>query len=102
MTKHKSMKLVLLAATICVVGGASFLTISSRGSQSSQEPAQQKQSDDEALALRKAYRQGGLRGVAKLKGIYVAETNPHWDWGRFDVESLTRNSAAVIQSRYFS
>jgi hypothetical protein len=100
MTKHKSMRLVLLAATICVAGGASFLTISGRGSQSSQDPTEQKQSSDDALALRKAYRRGGLREVAKLKGIYVAETNPHWDWGRFDVESLTKNSAAVIVGRF--
>ena len=100
MKKHKSMKLVLLATLICLAGGASFLVTSGRGSQRSQDRAQQQPGNDDALALRKAYERGGLREVAKLKGIYVAEHNPHWDWGTFDVESLTKISAAVIIGRF--
>jgi hypothetical protein len=100
MTNHKSMKRVLIAAAICLVAAASFLVISGRGSRPLQDPAQQEPSSDDALALRKAYKRGGLREVAKLKGIYVAEYNPHWDWGKFDVESLTKNSAAVIVGRF--
>jgi len=41
----------------------------------------------------------GLRGAAKLRGIYVAEINPHWDWGKFDLEGLTKGSAAVVVGR---
>ncbi|HXI26298.1 MAG TPA: hypothetical protein VNG71_20765 [Pyrinomonadaceae bacterium] len=38
--------------------------------------------------------------MAKLKGVYVAESNPHWEWGKFDVETLTKDSAAVIVGRF--
>lgn len=100
MTNHKSMKRILIAAAICLVAAASFLAISGRGSRPSQDPAQQKPSIDDAVALRNALRRGGLREAAKLKGHYVAEYNPHPDWGNFDVENLTKNSAAVIVGRF--
>lgn len=48
------------------------------------------------IAIRDALRRGGLREVAKLKGHYVLEHDPHWDFGLFDLESLTKNSTAVI------
>ncbi|MGZ8846164.1 MAG: hypothetical protein ACXW3C_06835, partial [Pyrinomonadaceae bacterium] len=94
------MKLVLLATLICLVAAASFLAIAGRSSRPSQDPAQQKASSDDQRALREAYKRGGLREVAKLKGVYVTESNPHWDTGRFDVESLTKGSAAVIVGRF--
>lgn len=100
MTNHKSMKRVLIAAAIILVAAASFLVISGRGARPLQDPARQKSNSDDALALRDALKRGGLREAAKLKGIYVAEYNPHWDWGQFDVESLTKNSAAVIVGRF--
>ena len=100
MTNHKSMKRVLIAAAICLMAGASFLVISGRGSRPLQNPASQKPSSDDAMALQQALRRGGLREAAKLKGHYVAEYDPHWDWGVFDVESLTKNSAAVIVGRF--
>lgn len=100
MTNHKSMKRVLIAAAVCLVAAASFLAISGRGSRPLQDPAQQKPSDD-AVALRNALERGGLREAAKLKGIYVTEYYPpHGKWGKFDVESLTKNSAAVIVGRF--
>ncbi len=40
-----------------------------------------------------------MREAAKLKGHYIAEYDPHWDWGLFSIESLTKNSAAVIVGR---
>lgn len=46
--------------------------------------------------LRDALRRGGLREAARVKGRYVATFDPHWDFGQFDVETLTKNSAAVI------
>ena len=100
MTKHKSTKRVLIAAAICLAAVASFLAISGRGSRPSQPPAMQNQSSQDAIALRDALRRGGLREAAKLKGNYVAEYNPHWDWGQFSVEALTKNSAAVIVGRF--
>lgn len=100
MTNYKSMKRVLIAAAICLVAAASFLAIAGRSSRPSQDPAKQKPSSDDAVALREALRRGGLREAAKLKGHYVAEYNPHPDWGQFSVEALTKNSAAVIVGQF--
>jgi hypothetical protein len=99
MTNHKSMKRVLIAAAICLVAVA-LLAISGRGSRPSQEPAKQNQNNQDTIALREALRRGGLREAAKLKGHYVAEYNPHPDWGQFSVEALTKNSVAVIVGRF--
>jgi hypothetical protein len=95
------MKRGLISAAIILVAGASFLVVSGRGSRPSQRPATtQKQADDEALKVRQALDRGGLREAAKLKGNYIADYNPHWDWGLFSVEDLTKNSAAVIVGRF--
>lgn len=101
MTIYKSTKRVLVATIICLVVAATVSVISTRGSrplQQSQSPGQ-KQSNEDALALRDALRQG-LREAAKLKGNYVGEFDPHWDWGLFSIEDLTKNSAAVIVGRF--
>lgn len=100
MTIYKSTKRVLVATIICTVVATVFV-ISTRGSRPLQQspPPSQKQSNDEALALRDALRQG-LREAAKLKGNYVGEFDPHWDWGQFTIEDLTKNSAAVIVGRF--
>jgi hypothetical protein len=50
----------------------------------------------EQVELRDALRRGGLREAARIKGHYVAEFDPHWDFGLFDIEMLAKNSAAVI------
>src|SRR5215216_1025982 len=100
MTKHKSMKRMLILTAIFLMAGASFLVISSRGSRELQNPPTQNASNDEAVALRQALRQGGLREAAKLKGVYVGEYDPHWDWAQFTLEALTKNSAAVIVGRF--
>lgn len=100
MRMYKSTKRVLVAVAICLVVAASVFVINTRGSRRStppQSPPTQKQKDD--MALRDALRRGGLREAAKLKGYYVAEYNPHWDWGEFTVENLTKNSVAVIIGR---
>ena len=82
---------------ICIA--ASFFVVSSSGSRPSQTTATQTQSNDEALKLLHALKRGGLREAAKLKGHYVAEYDPHWDFGLFSIEALTKNSAAVIVGR---
>jgi hypothetical protein len=98
MTNHKTMKRVLIASAICLVAVA-CLAISGKGSRPSQDPAPQKPSNDDAVALKEALARGGLREAAKLKGHYVAEYDPHWDWNQFSVEALTKTSAAVIVGR---
>ena len=100
MTNHKSLKVVLVSMAICLMAGASLLVISGRASRPLQDPASQKPSDDDALAVKKALKRGGLREAAKVKGFYVAEYNPHWDLLPFSVETLTKNSAAVIVGRF--
>lgn len=100
MTKHKSTKRVPIAVAICIAAAASLLVVSGRGSRPSRPPARQNQTNDEALKVREALKRGGLREAAKLKGNYVAEHNPHWDWGLFSVEALTKNSVAVVVGRF--
>lgn len=106
MTKNKTLKGGLIAVAICLIAAA-CLAIFGNSSQRSQEPSGQKPvSDDQRAlddlrALREAYQRGGLREVAKLKGgFYVTERDPHWNYGKFDIESLTKNSAAVIVGRF--
>src|ERR1051326_844018 len=56
------------------------------------------QSNDSAdyVEVRDALRRGGLREAAKLKGHYVQDFDPNWDFGRFDIEKLTKNSTIVV------
>ena len=98
MTNDKTTKGGLIAVAVCLIAAA-CLAIFGNSSQRLQKPSAQQPSSDDSDALRKAVMREGLRGVAKLKGAYVTESNPHWDTGRFDVESLTKNSAAVIVGR---
>src|SRR5260370_19635196 len=42
-----------------------------------------------------ALRRGGYKEAARIKGHYVGTVNPDWDWVVFDLESLTKASAAV-------
>jgi hypothetical protein len=56
----------------------------------SQEPSSQDNSE-----FVKAIRKGGLREAARIRGHYVATMNTSY-WLKFDLESLTKNSAAII------
>jgi hypothetical protein len=96
---NQNIRSILMVAAICLVIGASF-AISSRASRRWQQPAPQQPSSDDARALREAYKREGLRGVAKLKGSYVAESVPSGDRLTFDLEHLTKGSAAVIVGRF--
>jgi hypothetical protein len=99
MTKDKTTKGSLIAVALCLIAAA-CLAIFGNSSQRSQEPSGQKPISDDQRALKEAYERGGLRELAKLKGVYVTEVNPHWKYGKFDIESLTKNSAAVIVGRF--
>lgn len=100
MTIYKSTKRVLVGVTICLLAMAMFLVVSGKGSLRSQSPAKPTQANDEELKVRQALKRGGLREAAKVKGNYVADYNPHFDWALFSVEDLTKNSAAVIVGRF--
>src|ERR1041385_4725883 len=100
MTKEKRTRGSLIAVAVCLIAAA-CLAIFGNSSRRSQEPSSQKEPIDEQRALKEAYQRGGLREVAKLKGgVYVSEHDPHWKYGNFDIESLTKNSAAVIVGRF--
>ncbi len=100
MTNDKTTKGGLIAVALCLIAAA-CLAIFGNSSQRSQEPSRQKPISDDQRALKEAYERGGLRELAKLKGgVYVTERNPHWNYGKFDIESLTKNSAAVIVGRF--
>ena len=96
---NQTIKGILIAA-ICLLISASFV-ISARGSRPLQQSATQQPSNDELRALKEAFARGGLREVARLKGgAYVFDRDPYWIYGKFDIESLTKNSAAVIVGRF--
>ncbi|HEX6046581.1 MAG TPA: hypothetical protein VFZ22_18970 [Pyrinomonadaceae bacterium] len=100
MTIYKSTKRVLFAVALCIAATATFVVVSGRGSRPAPPQATSNPANDEAQKVRQALERGGLREAAKVKGTYVADYNPHWDWGLFSVEDLTKNSAAVIVGRF--
>lgn len=89
MARKKALILASLGAAIAT------LIIGAGGARGRVSFAQDNNASDRD-AIREALRRGGLREAAKLKGHYVREFDPHWDIGRFDVEALTKNSAAVV------
>jgi hypothetical protein len=57
----------------------------------------QNQTDrDEQKKMAEAIRRGGYREAARIKGHYVGTVDPYWDWASFDLETLTKSSAAVV------
>lgn len=60
-----------------------------------QQP-QAQSNDDQQQALVEAIRCGGIGEATKIKKDYVGVYDPHWDWGLFNIEKLTKNSEAVI------
>jgi hypothetical protein len=91
----RNQNLYIFPVVICLALLAIALVrgVRSQGSQNSAE-AQER-------ALIEAVRRGGLREAAKIKGRYVASINTS-HWLKFDLESLTKNSAAVIIGRPLS
>jgi hypothetical protein len=61
-----------------------------------QNQPQKSPDKSEPKKLIEAIRRGGYREAAKLKGHYVGTEDPNWDWANFNLEELTKRSAAVI------
>jgi hypothetical protein len=77
------------------LGVSALLLLVSRGHLLVREStAQTPQADEQEMV--QILRREGLRGAARVKGHYIADFDAHWDFGLFDVEGLTRNSAAVV------
>lgn len=93
MNKSNALKGVLFCATVCV---ASYILFAGRLNSVAQNQKGQSEQLDDSRRLKEVLRNEGLRGAAKLKGHYVEDYNPHPDFGRYNVEALTKNSAAVV------
>jgi hypothetical protein len=78
---------------LILVGVLVFLAVSSGISKSQ---TQKLTNADEDSKLVEAIRRGGYREAAKLKGHYVGTVDPNWDWTNFDLETLTKNSVAIV------
>lgn len=85
-------KIMLVAAVVAVIS----VSIVGVGSATRSHQSGQSSGFDDYTEVRDALRRGGLREAAKLKGHYVQDFDPHWDFGRFDIETLTKNSAIVV------
>lgn len=94
MKNHTKARITLLIAALLVIVLISIIGIS-RTPQivNSQQRASNDVSEREVI---NALRRGGVREAAKLKGQYVGDFDPHWDFGLFDIEALTKNSTAVV------
>lgn len=86
-------KKALISATL--VAAVAALIIGAGGARGPVSFAQNNNVNDRD-AVREALRRGGLREAARLKGHYDFESDPHWDFGLFDVEALTKGSLAVV------
>lgn len=86
---------LLLALLVAAVAMIAIVKLSvAQVRQLGREP--QEVSYEERRALVEALRREGLRGAAKIKGVYVQSFDPHPDWLSFDLEKLTQKSEAVV------
>lgn len=61
-----------------------------------QSQPQKSREKSDAQKVVEAIRRGGYREAARLKGHYVGTSDPNWDWANFNLEELTKTSAAII------
>src|SRR4051812_5623876 len=91
MKSHKRANGLLFIVAVCAIASIIFSSKIVVGNAKRQT---QRPDDNKELIL--AIRRDGMKGAAKLKGQYVAEVDPHWDFGAFNAEELTKNSGAVV------
>ncbi len=77
----------LVAAAAIVLAGRAHFALSESSAQTPQTDRQE---------MVQVIRNEGLRGAARVKGHYVGDFDAHWDFGLFDLEGLTKNSADVV------
>lgn len=93
MNKRNPIKYVLLTIITLVVVAVTILGIRAVWAQKSQPHAN---ADVDPRTVKEAFRRGGFKEAAKIRGHYVSTFDPHWDWARFDIEALTKNSLVVV------
>jgi hypothetical protein len=84
---NKIRKQILLLLTIACFALLGFMVSRTATSQQASTPDPQEEV--------KAVRRGGLREAARIKGHYLGSVRAS-GWGKYDVDSLTKNSIAVI------
>lgn len=77
--------ILILTAAVITMGGTY---------QSGQDKKKPQLSDEKEIS--DALSRGGYREAARLKGHVVTQVDPTWDWAGFDLETLTKSSAAVV------
>lgn len=91
MRKHSPTTYILVVAAIFA---ATIIVINIHATRA-QRPQTQDSTNDEQQVT-DALRRGGYRELAKIKGHYVGNIDPYWDWSLFNLEALTKNSVAVV------
>jgi hypothetical protein len=89
-----SNKTLLLLIVFLIPLGILTVLVTSSGLSKTQ--SQKPSNADDHKKVVEAIRRGGYREAAKLKGHYVGTMDPNWDWASFNLETLTKNSTAVI------
>src|SRR5438067_7391207 len=92
MRKQSPITYVLVAAVIF----AAAMIVMNIYAVRAEKPEAQGSAKDEDQEVTEALRHGGYREAARIKGHYVGNTDPNWDWALFDIEALTKNSMAVV------
>jgi len=87
--KTFSVLILFLFAVVTLLFALSSTPITSSKSQN-------QTNGDEQKKMAEAIRRGGYREAARIKGHYVGTVDPYWDWASFDLETLTKSSAAVV------
>jgi predicted Rdx family selenoprotein len=83
---------LLVLSMVAVLTLASFIMHMA----SAQQPQAQQNPADDSVKMRDAFRRGGYREAAKIKGRFNETVDPNWDFGLFDIEALAKKSVAVI------
>jgi len=92
--KYSQVTYILLA--VVIFGSLVIAAVSSNGTRGQNTDPQSAAAVDERRALVDAIRRGGYREAARIKGHYVGTFDPHWDWVQLDIESLAKNSEAIV------
>lgn len=87
--KKFSLSILFSFAVVTFLFALYFMPVTSSKSQNQPDRDEQKK-------MTEAIRRGGYREAARIKRHYVGTVDPYWDWASFDLETLTKSSAAVV------
>lgn len=88
-SKLSPIVILTISFVLCLIFANVFTGVTQSQPQKSREKS-------ESQKVIEAIRRGGYREAARLRGHYVGTADPNWDWANFNLEELTKTSAAVI------